>query len=354
MLTRRGVLKGLTALVASGLATAAYGFGVEAPSTRITRYAFTPAGWPKGYRLKVAVLTDMHVIEPWMGLARLQSIVQAANALQPDVALLLGDYAAGHHIRRLGRLVAPAAWAAELAKLSAPLGIHAVLGNHDYWDDRAAQRRQAGPTEAHGALAGAGIPVYENKAVRLAHAGGAFWLAGLGDQWAFVPPGRSRLGRGIGYRGVDDLPATMRQITDSAPVILMAHEPDIFPTVPARVSLTLSGHTHGGQINAFGYSPMIPSRYGMRYMYGHIVENGRDLIVSAGLGCSLMPVRIGAPPEIVLIELGVYAGRFYRPAQCCSVQVCRLGQASSFVRLRHAFDLACLQRHDVVGDFEPM
>ncbi len=304
MLSRRGVLKGLTALLGSGLATAAYGFGVEARSTRVTRYAFTPPGWQHDYRLTIAVLTDMHVIEPWMGLVRLREIVDATNALKPDIVLLLGDYAAGRHIRRIGRVVAPEAWAAELARLSAPLGIHAVLGNHDYWDDRAAQRRQAGPTESHAALAGVGIPVYDNKAVRIAHAGGAFWLAGIGDQWAFVPPGRSRLGRGIGYRGVDDLPGTMAQITDSAPVILMAHEPDIFPNVSARVSLTLSGHTHGGQISPFGFSPMIPSRYGMRYMYGHIIEDKRHLIVSAGLGCSLMPVRIGAPPEIVAIELG--------------------------------------------------
>jgi uncharacterized protein len=304
MFTRRRALQGLSAVVATGLTTAAYGFGIEAPSTRITRYAFTPPGWPKGYRLKIAVLTDQHVIEPWMGLKRLAEIVSATNALKPDITLLLGDYAAGKQIRRIGRLVRPEAWAQELAKLEAPLGIHAVQGNHDWWDDRNAQRRQAGPTEAHAALSGAGIPVYENHALRLRHAGGAFWIAGLGDQWAFVPAGRWKLGRGVGYHGLHDLPRTLAKITDDAPVILMAHEPDIFPEVPKRVSLTLSGHTHGGQISPFGFSPMIPSKYGMRYMYGHIVEDDRHLIVSAGLGCSLMPVRIGAPPEIVAVELG--------------------------------------------------
>jgi uncharacterized protein len=305
MFTRRRLLKGLSAVLAGGMTTAAYGFGVEAPSTRITRYAFTPPTWPKGYRLKLAVITDQHVIEPWMGLTRLAEIVRTTNALKPDIILLLGDYAAGRQIRRIGRLVAPAAWAAELAKLAAPLGVHAVLGNHDWWDDRAAQRRMSGPTEAHVALGGAGIPLYENTAKRLQHAGGAFWIAGLGDQWAFVPPGRWKLGRGVGYIGMHDLPATLAKITDAAPVILMAHEPDIFPDVPARVSLTLSGHTHGGQISPFGFSPMIPSKYGMRYMYGHIVEQNRHLVVSAGLGCSMMPVRIGAPPEIVIVELGV-------------------------------------------------
>jgi uncharacterized protein len=306
MITRRGTLKGLAAVVATGLSTAAYGFGIEAPSTRVTRYGLTPPRWPKGYKLKVAVIADPHVIEPWMGVARLRGIVETTNALAPDITLLLGDYAAGRQIRKFGSIVPGRAWADELARLKAPLGVHAVLGNHDWWDDNAAQRRRAGPTEAHAALGAVGIPVMENRAVRIAHAGGAFWLAGLGDQWAFFPKERKpRKWREISYEGIDDLPATLAQVMDDAPVILMAHEPDIFPTVPARVSLTLSGHTHGGQISLFGMTPVVPSRFGSRFAYGHIVEEERHLIVSAGLGCSLFPMRIGAPPEIVEITLGV-------------------------------------------------
>ena len=91
---------------------------------------------------------------------------------------------------------------------------------------------------------------------------------------------------------------------DDAPVILMAHEPDIFPKVPERVALTLSGHTHGGQINLFGWRPIVPSDYGQRYAYGHIVEGERDLIVSGGLGCSILPIRFLSPPEILIVELG--------------------------------------------------
>jgi predicted MPP superfamily phosphohydrolase len=84
----------------------------------------------------------------------------------------------------------------------------------------------------------------------------------------------------------------------------MAHEPDVFPKVPARVSLTVSGHTHGGQVRIFGYAPIVPSRYGSRYVYGHVIEEKRNLIVSGGLGCSSLPIRFGSPPEIVVIELG--------------------------------------------------
>ena len=92
-------------------------------------------------------------------------------------------------------------------------------------------------------------------------------------------------------------------LTNLAPVVLLAHEPDIFPQVPDRVALTLSGHTHGGQVRLFGYSPRVPSRYGNRFAYGHIVEDGRNLIVSGGLGCSILPVRIGVPPEIVMVHV---------------------------------------------------
>ena len=88
------------------------------------------------------------------------------------------------------------------------------------------------------------------------------------------------------------------------PSILMAHEPDIFRKVPDRVALTLSGHTHGGQVRLFGWSPVVPSRYGNKYAYGHVTEGDRHMIVSGGLGCSILPVRFGVPPEIVVVDLG--------------------------------------------------
>ena len=177
---------------------------------------------------------------------------------------MLGDYVAGHHY--MVRQVAASEWAAALAKLKAPLGVHAVLGNHDYWDDREVQREGQGKTVAHRALEAAGIPVYENDVARLAKGRHAFWLAGLGDQIAFLSQWR----RGMAPRmGVDDLDATLAKVTDNAPVILLAHEPDVAPRVPSRVALQLSGHTHGGQVRLFGWSPVVPSRYGNRLAYGH-------------------------------------------------------------------------------------
>jgi uncharacterized protein len=142
----------------------------------------------------------------------------------------------------------------------------------------------------------------ENRALRLAKDGRPFWLAGLADQIAFIvgnrPDGR------WAFQGLDDVPGTLAQVTDDAPVIMMAHEPDIFSRMPPRVSLTLSGHTHGGQVNLLGFAPWTPSEFGTRYAYGHIIENNRDLVVSSGLGTSGPPVRLLMPPEIVLLNLG--------------------------------------------------
>jgi predicted MPP superfamily phosphohydrolase len=187
-----------------------------------------------------------------------------------------------------------------LAHLKAPLGVHAVMSNHDYWDDRIVQRAGRGPTVAHRALEAVGIPVYENDAVRLTRDGRPFWLAGLGDQLAFLPARRFRRVTRI---GVDDLGATLAKVTDDAPVILLAHEPGIALRVPARVALQLSGHTHGGQVRLLGWSPVVPPQHGVRLAYGHM-RLKCDVVVSGGLGCSIMPFRVGVPPEIVQVTLG--------------------------------------------------
>ncbi|GAA3088188.1 metallophosphoesterase [Rhizobium viscosum] len=300
MISRRGFLKLMGGSFAGLMALGGYAFAYE-PLARlgISHYRLTPPGWTPGLKLRLVALADFHACEPWMSADRIASICARANELEGDITLLLGDYAAGMNM--VTHYVHSSEWSKALATLRAPLGVHAIMGNHDWWEDRTAQKNGGGDTFGHRALAEAGIPVYSNRAVRLKKDGHGFWLAGLEDQLALLPGrkwGRSRM------QGLDDLGGTLAQVSDDAPVILLAHEPDIFPRVPERVSLTLSGHTHGGQIRLFGYSPVVPSRYGDRYAYGHIVENGRNIIVSGGLGCSMVPVRFGVPPEIVVIDLG--------------------------------------------------
>lgn len=299
MITRRGLLKLFGAGFLSLIATAAYPFTEVFRRPEIRRYAVTPKNWPTELKLRVAVLADFHACEPWMSRSRIEDVCAMANALDPDICLLLGDYAAGTNV--VSDYVDAVDWAAALATLRAPLGIHAILGNHDYWEDLAFQRDPSAGNIATRALQQVGIATYVNEAVRLEKDGQAFWIAGLGDQMALRP------GKHFNRKtmtGIDDLPSTMRIVTDDAPVILMAHEPDIFPQVTERVALTLCGHTHGGQINLFGWHPVAASRGSWRYPGGHFHEQDRHLIVSRGLGCSFLPVRVGVRPEILLLELG--------------------------------------------------
>jgi predicted MPP superfamily phosphohydrolase len=287
-LTRRRFLTtGVGVVGLSATATAAYAGAIEPLGLKVTPYALTPPGWRAGHKLTVTVIADLHAGGPDMLLPHIREVIDTANSLHSDLIVLLGDFKAWYKFKT--EPVADQDWAAELARLHAPLGTWAILGNHDWWHDLEGVRS---------ALAAVQIPLLENDVVLIGETGQRFWLAGLGDQLArWVAPGH--------FQGVDDLPGTMAKINTDDPVLLLAHEPDIFPKVPQRVALTLAGHTHGGQIRVpFLWRHYVPSRYGARYAYGHVIEDDRHLIVSGGLGTSIIPARLGVPPEIVHITLG--------------------------------------------------
>ena len=235
--------------------------------------------WPRRLDgLRAGVLSDLHAGVPHAGLPVVERAVAALNEHAPDVHLLLGDFLDSSQILR--REVAPDRVAAALAGLAAPLGSFAVLGNHDWRNSGAAMWR---------ALARAGIGVLEERAVELVAPGrGPFWLAGLGD---------------LRHRRPDVL-RTLAAVPPGAPVLLLSHDPDVFPQVPERVSLTLSGHTHGGQVAIpLLRRPLLPSRFGERYARGLIEEEGRLLLVTSGIGTSGLPVRLLAPPEVLVLTL---------------------------------------------------
>ena len=237
--------------------------------------ASTPRSGLQG--LRIAVLADLHIGSPFNGLARLDEIVAQTNAQQPDLILLAGDYVIQGVVG--GNFIAPEEAFPKLSELRAPLGTFAVLGNHDWWLD---------PVRVREGLENAGIVVLEDRATLIDAAGRRFWLGGISDFW----------------EGPHDVARMLADIEDDGPLVAFTHNPDVFADTPARIDLLIAGHTHGGQVKIpFDGRPIVPSRYGDRYAYGLIVENGRRLFVSSGIGTSILPVRFLVPPEISILEL---------------------------------------------------
>ena len=266
----------LAAAVALALAIAlagwSYWMAISEPLVRRTDVHLP--GWPADLRLRVVLISDLHVSGPDMAPERLDTIVEQINGLRPDIVLIAGDFVSDKRIAtrhyRMRRVVAP------LAALRPTIGTYAVLGNHDHWRDAA---------QVRAALAQVRVRVLDNDAVQA----GAVTIGGLDDDFT----GRADLPRTV---------ARMRRL--SGPRILLSHSPDPFPAVPADIGLMVAGHTHCGQIwLPFVGAISTMSRHGDRYACGRIDERGRTLIVSAGLGTSIVPLRLGAAPDMWLIRL---------------------------------------------------
>lgn len=267
----------VTVAVAACLAALlAWAFVVEPHSLTVRDYRLDLPRWPQACAgTRIAVIADLHAGSPYLGLDKVDRIVQSVAAANPDLVLLAGDYViqgiAG------GKVISPEEIAAHLKPLKHP--IYAVLGNHDWW---------LGGPRVKAALEAAGIPVLVNAHTQINLKACRFELAGIDDDWAGHP----------------DIAAAMAEIQADEPVIVLTHNPDLFPRIPKSVVLTIAGHTHGGQVDLpFIGRPIVPSLYGDRFAAGHIVEDGRHLFVSTGLGTSIIPVRFRVPPEVSLLVL---------------------------------------------------
>lgn len=298
LLTRRTFLAaGAGAIIGAG-GLGSWAFALEPGyMLNVTSYDLTPQGWPANLAMKAVIIADIHACEPWMSVERIRHICEVANALNPDVILLLGDYQSG--MRFVTKAVWPEEWGEALSILKAPLGVYGVLGNHDIWHGiLPGVPGDEGATVAR-TLTQAGVRVLNNDAVRLTKDGAHVWIAGLADQMYDWDRANRR------WIGQDDLEGTLKRITDDAPILMLAHEPFIFSRMPKRVALTLCGHTHGGQVMLplIG-NPLLLRRIKAAYAYGHVIEDDRHMIVSAGLGTSVIPARFMRPPEIVQINFG--------------------------------------------------
>jgi uncharacterized protein len=234
--------------------------------------------WPSALAgLMVGVVSDLHAGAPHVDERKVERVVARLARAEPELVALLGDYVDPEVA--FAQRVEPEAVARRLGELPAPLGRFAVLGNHDWGED--------GPRIVE-ALRSAGIGVLENEAASVRARGERFWIVGLADPTWRRP----------------DVEAAFADVPDGEPVLVLSHDPDLFPRIPARAALTLSGHTHGGQVDLPGVrAKVIPSRFGDRFAAGHVVEDGRHLHVSRGLGTSRFPVRFRSPPEVLLLRL---------------------------------------------------
>jgi predicted MPP superfamily phosphohydrolase len=268
----------LALFVSAAGSLSVWGFWLEPASLRNEDHTLELPGWPPecaGFR--IAVLADLHVGSPFNGLANLEEVVALTRNAAPDLVLLAGDYVI--HGVLGGSFEPPEAVAEALGRLAAPAGVYAVLGNHDWWLDAARVRA---------ALEDVSIPVLEDRAVPIARGSCRLWLAGVSDYW----------------EGRHDVVAALREVPEGATAIAFTHNPDVFPDIPARVALTIAGHTHGGQVYLPGIGrPIVPSVYGERYAIGHVEESGRHLFVSSGVGTSIVPVRFLVPPEVSVLTV---------------------------------------------------
>ena len=274
---KRLILRTLVALVVTGTFLAGWAFFWE-PRRLVTRENNIVLPCWRGAPVRVAVVSDLHVGSPYTGVEKLDRVVETINDGRPDVVFLLGDFVIQGVIG--GDFVSPERIAQALRKLKAPLGVYAVLGNHDWWLDAPRVER---------ALRDSGITVVEDTAVELRRDREIFWLVGISDY----------------MEGAHDVHRAFGRVSGDAPAIAITHNPDIFPAIPSRACLTVAGHTHGGQVALPILGRLIvPSKYGERYAIGRIHEHGKQLFVTAGVGTSILPVRFRVPPEVVFLTIG--------------------------------------------------
>lgn len=231
----------------------------------------SPAGWPRGLApLRVLLLTDIHAgifLKP----ETLWRIIRDLMALQPDIVIVGGDLVSGHVSEAAPIL-------AGLAPLTrAPLGAWFCFGNHDYFG--------GDPEELRKNLAAIGIGTLKNDSTVIQHHGGSFVLGGIDDRIMGKPNWQDILAK------------------HGTPHLLMAHNPDHFYEAESRgVPLTVSGHTHGGQIR-LPNGPAIIRQSRFCLDEGVFAFRQSLMVVSRGLGSILLPIRWGADPEAVLIEI---------------------------------------------------
>lgn len=274
---RAGWRLALTVVLALFAAFAAYSYA-ETYHLEVEEYEYSGRDVPTELDgTRIVLLTDIHR-GIYYSQRRLESLVTRVNALHPDLVLLGGDYVWG------SRDYEAKAFAA-LADLEAPLGVYAVLGNHDYAH---LDNGVVDSSFAVKAAADADIALLDNSGVWVTKAGERLRLVGVSDLREDFPNAAA----GMGGATPNDL------------VVLLSHEPEYAEQLsPGSVDLVLAGHNHGGQITFFGLWTPLGGDYGAKYLTGSVLNGDTEVIVSNGIGTILVPFRFFAQPQIVSVTL---------------------------------------------------
>lgn len=276
-MTRRRVAILFAAAVLIGIVIVARGYWNATRDPVVRTATVVVPEWPASAPpMRVLLLGDTHVAGPDMPPARLRRIVAALNRLNPDLTLIAGDMISEKTLSN--QLYTAREAVAPLTGLRARFGVFAVLGNHDHWYDANAFGHE---------LARGGVRLLDNSAV----VAGPVVIGGIDDAHTLH----------------DNVPGTLAAIADvggGRPAIVLSHSPDIVPDLSRRVAVVVAGHTHCGQIALPWIGPVVvPSRYGRRFACGDMVDNGQRVIVTAGIGTSIVPLRLNAPGDVWLITL---------------------------------------------------
>lgn len=269
---KRRVLYCATALPMMALL---WGFFLEPDRLLVTHAEIGLVALPDAFDgFRVVAVSDVHAGGNFIGPRKLEQLVELVNAQHADLVVLLGDYVKGN--RTVPPQMPLPQVAGYLGRMRARHGVLAVLGNHDVW---------VGAYGVMSALRAAGVPVIDNKVAAVERGGDRIHVMGVPD---FMTQPQTEFGA---------LPA-------DGMVMAITHSPDVFPHLPARVSLTVAGHTHGGQVWLPVVGRMVvPSVYGDRYAAGLAEEDERKVYVTTGVGTSILPVRFLVPPEIAVLTL---------------------------------------------------